>query len=56
MCMKVYVVEVRMEVACVDGIFMGNLALLTRHRFMEKHVLLLHFHLEGAQSTGYTQV
>lgn len=55
MWVKVYVVEVKMEVVWADGVFVGTLALLTRQHSMVKHVLLLRRHSEEAQSVGYIQ-
>ena len=50
---EVYVVEVKMEVVWVDGLFAGTLALLTGQHSVVKPVLLLHHHSEEVQSTGY---
>jgi len=46
---KVYDVEVKMEVVWADGVFVGTLALLTKQHSTTKRVLLLRCHSEEAQ-------
>ena len=50
---KVYAVEVKMEVVWVGEVFAETLALLTRQHSAMKLVLLLCCHLEEAQSVVY---
>ena len=44
MWVKVYVVEVNVELGWVDGIFVGTIVLLTEQFSMVKHVLFPHRH------------
>lgn len=50
---KAYVVEVKMEVVCVDGVFAGILVLSIEHHSVKKPVLLPRHHSEEVQSVGY---
>lgn len=52
---KVYAMEVKMEVAWVDGLFARILVLLTGQCTAEKPVVLLYRHSEEAQLVGYIQ-
>jgi len=52
---KVYDVEVKMEVVWMDEAFTETIALLTGQCSAVKPVFLPRYHSEGAQSIGYIQ-
>ncbi len=52
---KVYVVEVKVEVVWMDGVSTENLALSIGERSEMKPMLLPHHHLKEFQSLGYIQ-
>jgi len=50
---KLYVVEVEVEVGCMDDVSIENIVLLARKNFMVSPVPLACHHLKEVRSTGY---